>query len=369
MEPVRVLTVVGARPQFVKAAAVSRAVAAHNAVGAARAVDEQIIHTGQHYDDSMSKVFFDELHIPRPRVNLEVGSGPHGQQTGRMLERLEELMVAQRPDWVLVYGDTNSTLAGALAAVKLHLRIAHVEAGLRSFNRFMPEEINRIVTDVLSSLLLCPTDTAVANLAREGVTANVHQVGDVMYDSVLHNTKLARAQSRIVGSLGLQGKGYYLATIHRAENTDQPDQLAGILSALSRLERPTVLPLHPRTRKTLGAGLEKLGGLVKVIDPVAYLDMLALEASARLILTDSGGVQKEAYWFAVPCVTLRDQTEWVELVDAGANVLTGADAKAILAAVGAFESADCKLSPLASKDLYGDGNSSGRIVELLAGLV
>ena len=367
MTSVKVFTIVGARPQFVKAAAVSRAVAAHNAAGTARAIDERIIHTGQHYDPNMSQVFFDELQIPRPAVNLDVGSGPHGQQTARMLERLEELLTAQRPDWVLVYGDTNSTLAAALAASKLHVPIAHVEAGLRSFNRRMPEEINRIVTDVLSSMLLCPTDLAVRNLGNEGITANVHQVGDVMYDSVLHNTRLARSGSRILQALGLADKSFYLATIHRAENTDQPDRLAGILSALSQLKVPTILPLHPRTRKTLGTALGKLAGKVRVIDPVAYLDMLSLEASARLILTDSGGVQKEAYWFAAPCVTLRDQTEWMELVDSGCNRLAGADTKAILEAVGAFEALDCKLDHLAAGSLYGDGKSSERIVSLLAG--
>jgi len=369
MKPIKVLTVVGARPQFIKAAAVSRAVAAHNAnPAAAGPIDEQIIHTGQHYDDNMSKVFFDELQIPRPRVNLEVGSGSHGQQTARMLEKLEELFQADRPDWVLVYGDTNSTLAGALAASKLHLPIAHVEAGLRSFNRMMPEEINRIVTDVLSSLLLCPTDAAVRNLANEGITAGVHQVGDVMYDSVLHNTELARGRSTIVQTLGLAPKSFYLATIHRAENTDDPRRLAGIIEALGRLDRPTVLPLHPRTRKTLGEGLKKLGAKVRVIDPVSYLDMLSLESAARLILTDSGGVQKEAYWLGAPCVTLRDQTEWVELVQGGCNVLAGADAAAILAAVRGYEASGCALPQAAAgSHLYGDGASAARVVKLLAG--
>jgi len=365
MNAVKVFTVIGARPQFVKAAAVSRAVPAHNAAGVGRRVDERIIHTGQHYDDNMSKVFFDQLQIPRPQVNLEVGSGTHGQQTARMIERIESLLIAEPPDWVLVYGDTNSTLAAALAAVKLHLRIAHVEAGLRSFNRAMPEEINRVVTDVLSAMLLCPTDVAVANLAAEGVTAGVHQVGDVMYDSVLHNAQLAHRHSQILATLGLPAKGYYLATIHRAENTDEPSRLAGIIEALGAVDKPTVLPLHPRTRKTLGAGLEKLASKVRVIDPVPYLDMLELEAGARLILTDSGGVQKEAYWFSVPCVTLRDQTEWVELVTAGCNRLAGTSAQAILEAVRSFEAADCRLDAQAVS-LYGDGASSRRIVELLA---
>jgi len=229
----------------------------------------------------------------------------------------------------------------------------------------MPEEINRVVTDVLSAMLLCPTDVAVANLAAEGVTAGVHQVGDVMYDSVLHNAQLAHRHSQILATLGLPAKGYYLATIHRAENTDEPSRLAGIIEALGAVDKPTVLPLHPRTRKTLGAGLEKLASKVRVIDPVPYLDMLELEAGARLILTDSGGVQKEAYWFSVPCVTLRDQTEWVELVTAGCNRLAGTSAQAILEAVRSFEAADCRLDAQAVS-LYGDGASSRRIVELLA---
>jgi len=327
---------------------------------------ERTIHTGQHYDDKMSKVFFDELRISEPAVNLEVGSGPHGAQTGRMLERIEADLVARRADWVLVYGDTNSTLAGALAAAKLHIPVAHVEAGLRSFNRRMPEEINRTVADRVATLLFCPTTTAVENLRNEGVTEGVHQVGDVMYDSVLFNAALADRSSDVLRRLGLAPKLFYLATVHRAENTDDPARLAGILSAFGRMERPIVLPLHPRTRKTLGAGLDKVGGRVRVIDPVPYLDMLVLEKNARLILTDSGGVQKEAYWFGVPCVTLRDETEWVELVEAGCNRLAGAKADAILAAVDTFEAAGAQLSPGLPQDLYGDGHSAEKVVSILA---
>jgi UDP-GlcNAc3NAcA epimerase len=362
---VKITTVVGARPQFIKAAAVSRAMAAFNASAAGPRLQERLVHTGQHYDDNMSKVFFDELDIPRPAANLEVGSGPHGRQTGLMLERLEQDLQADRPDWVLVYGDTNSTLAGALAAAKLHVPVAHVEAGLRSFNRRMPEEINRVVADCLSTLLLCPTATAVANLAREGVTAGVHDVGDVMYDSVLFNAALAERSSTVLARVGLTPKTFYLATVHRAENTDDPSRLAGIIEAFGGVGVPLVLPLHPRTRKTLGAGLARLGGGVRVVDPVPYLDMLILEKNARIILTDSGGVQKEAYWFGVPCVTLRDETEWVELVETGCNRLVGADADAILAAVGTFEAKGAALPAARPSDLYGDGHSADKIVGIL----
>ncbi len=367
MNDIEIVTVVGARPQFIKAAAVSRAVAALNAAGGDRRVRERIVHTGQHYDENMSKVFFEELQIPRPAVNLEVGSGPHGRQTAAMLERLEEVLLEGRPDWVLVYGDTNSTLAGALAAAKLHVPVAHVEAGMRSFNRRMPEEINRVVADCLSTLLFCSTDTAVGNLAREGITGGVHKVGDVMYDSVLFRAALAEKSSRVMDELQLEPKSFYLATVHRAENTDQPGRLAGIIAAFERAGRPVVLPLHPRTRKVLGAPLAKIGGQVRVIEPVSYLDMLMLERGARLILTDSGGVQKEAYWFDVPCVTLRDETEWVELVTAGGNRLVGADTESILSAVAAFERDGARLPADRPADLYGDGASAEKIVGILLG--
>ncbi len=363
MRTCRIVTIVGARPQFIKAAAVSRAVAAANAAGPR--VTETLIHTGQHYDANMSKVFFEELRIPSPAANLEVGSGPHGRQTGAMLERIEAVLLEEKPDWVVVYGDTNSTLAGALAAAKLHVRTAHVEAGLRSFNRRMPEEINRVLADHLADLLLCPTRTAVANLAAEGIAEGVHQVGDVMYDSVLFNSTLAQRSSDVIARLGLERTPFYLATVHRAENTDDPRRLAGILEAFARLGRPTILPLHPRTRGVLGERLEGMGGQVRVIDPAGYLDMLMLERSARLILTDSGGVQKEAYWFGTPCVTLRDQTEWVELVEGGFNRLAGADPEAIAAAVAHFEAAGEGLFAGSPQDLYGDGHSAERIVELL----
>jgi UDP-N-acetylglucosamine 2-epimerase len=366
MRTKKIITVIGARPQFIKAAAVSRAIAAVNAAGGAVQIDERIIHTGQHYDANMSKVFFDELKIPRPMVNLAVGSGSHGQQTGAMLERIEQVLLEEKPDWTLIYGDTNSTLAGALAAAKLHIPVAHVEAGLRSFNRRMPEEINRVVADALSALLFCPTTTAAANLAKEGAVGGVHQVGDVMYDSVLFNAELAQGRQGILERFGMEPKAYYLATVHRAENTDDPARLAGIVAAFAGLDRPILLPLHPRTRKTLGANLAGLAGKVRVIDPVSYLDMIVLEQNARLILTDSGGMQKEAYWFGVPCVTLRDETEWVELVAAGCNRVVGADPGAIAAAVVGLESAGAALPESRPRDLYGDGHSAEAIVGILA---
>ncbi|MHC4075437.1 MAG: non-hydrolyzing UDP-N-acetylglucosamine 2-epimerase [Planctomycetota bacterium] len=360
----KILSVVGARPQFIKAAAVSRAIIEYNKQSDCGVI-EKIVHTGQHYDGNMSKVFFDELKIPRPAVNLEVGSGSHGRQTGLMLERLENVIIKEQPDWVLIYGDTNSTLAGALAAAKLHVPVAHVEAGLRSFNRKMPEEINRVVADHLSALLFCPTDTAVKNLRTEGLTDGVHQVGDVMYDSVLFNSQLAERSSDVMKRLGLDEKSYYLATIHRAENTDDKVRLDGIISAFEKIEAPIVLPLHPRTKKTLGAGLRKLGSSIRIIEPVAYLDMLMLEKNARLILTDSGGVQKEAYWFNVPCITLRDETEWVELVEAGCNEVVGADSDRILYAVARAEEKTDSKSISEAGQLYGNGQGSGKIVNIL----
>ncbi len=350
---VKITSVVGARPQFVKAAPVSRAVAAFNDSSGDVRIEERIVHTGQHYDENLSRVFFDELKIPRPAIDLEVGSGAHGRQTGAMLERLEQDLLKEKPDWVLIYGDTNSTLAGALAAVKLHIPVAHVEAGMRSFNRRMPEEINRIVADVVSSLLFCSTATAAANLANEGITRGVHQVGDVMYDSLLFNAELAQQASDVMTRLSLEPESFYLATVHRAENTDDPKRLEGIVTAFEQIDSPIILPLHPRTRKSLGSELEKIGGRVRVVDPVPYLDMLSLEQNARLILTDSGGVQKEAYWFEVPCVTLRDETEWVELVEAGCNRLAGADPERILKAVSDFEAAGATLSAESPSDLYG----------------
>jgi len=357
----RMLTVIGARPQFVKAAAVSRAIAAHNANAGVRHIDECLLHTGQHYDANMSAVFFQELGIPEPRHHLNVGSGSHAGQTGDILVGVERVVQAERPDCVLVYGDTNSTLAGAMAAAKLSVPVVHVEAGLRSFNRAMPEEINRILADAISDLLLCPSRTAVGHLAREGIMRGVHEVGDVMYDSVLHHATLASERSTIVEQLGLSNTPYVLATLHRAENTDRPDRLLALLATLSDLPVPVVLPLHPRTRAAQQKAGDMPGGSLRIIEPVGYLDMLALICGSQMVLTDSGGMQKEAYWLDRPCVTLREETEWVELVEAGVNRLAGTDRGRVM---GAFDWAlGCRMPP--EKLLYGDGQTARRIVELL----
>jgi UDP-GlcNAc3NAcA epimerase len=365
MQVCKITSIVGARPQFIKAAAVNRALVTFNKRNDNIRLEESMVHTGQHYDESMSKVFFDELQIPKATINLGVGSGSHGYQTGTMLERIESVLLDNRPDWVLVYGDTNSTLAGALSAAKLHIPIAHIEAGLRSFNRQMPEEINRVVVDHLSILLFSPTYTATQNLAKEGITEGVHQVGDVMYDSVLFNARLSEQSSKIMQQLGLTKESFYLATIHRAENTDNPERMNDILSAFSQIDRLIVLPMHPRTRNSLGIEIAKISANVHVIDPVSYLDMLTLEKNAHMILTDSGGVQKEAYWFKVPCITLRDETEWVELVQAGCNQVVGSNISAIsMAVAGAEEKADMQL-PTQAPELYGDGHSAEKIVAIL----
>ena len=354
----KIVSIVGARPQFIKAAPVSRTLR--------QVADEVLIHTGQHYDREMSAVFFDELDIPEPDYNLGVGSGPHGWQTGQMLIRLEGILLKEQPDWVLVYGDTNSTLAGALAAVKLHVPVAHVEAGLRSLNRAMPEEHNRVLTDHAADLLFCPTQTAVDNLAREGITEGVHLVGDVMYDAILYNTALAKQRSDALTRLGLSPGGYALATVHRPRNTDDPARLRNILTAFGEIEETVIFPIHPRTRQAI-AKLYQSDSLflnppipnLQFIEPVGYLDMLILEQHARLILTDSGGVQKEAYLFGVPCLTLREETEWVETVNAGWNLLVGADRAAIDRAAREFR-------PVGSPPpLFGDGHASERITALL----
>ena len=316
----KLVTVVGARPQFIKAAALSRQVRSMNGV------QEVLVHTGQHYDDNMSDVFFRELGLPGPVVNLGIGSGRHGAQTGRMLEGLEEVLLTERPDWLVIYGDTNSTLAAALAGVKLHIPVAHVEAGLRSFNRRMPEEVNRVLSDHASELLFAPTAAAVGNLTREGITPErIQLVGDVMYDVALAASDVADRESRIIAQLGLTPGRYILATVHRAENTDVPARLAAILCGLSQVgeELPVVLPIHPRTRRIVEEvpELGRLAARLRVIHPIGYLDMVMLEKSAKLIATDSGGVQKEAYFYGVPCVTLRPETEWIELIELGWNRL------------------------------------------------
>jgi len=315
----KIVTIVGARPQFIKCAPVSRALRAEHT--------EVLVHTGQHYDANMSDVFFTELDIPAPDYHLGIGSGPQGEQTGRMLAAIEEVIMKEQPDMVLVYGDTNSTLAGALAAVKLHIPVAHVEAGLRSFDRSMPEEINRVVTDHVSDLLFCPTQTAVDNLLTEGITTGVHLTGDVMVDALLYNAGIAEESSTVLEDLELVEGGYSVATVHRASNTDAEENLRSIVDAFGEIGNPIVFPAHPRTVKYLKEyGLyDHLPGNVRLTEPLAYLDMLHLMRHARMILTDSGGVQKEAYVLKVPCVTLRENTEWVETLRDGWNVLVGAD--------------------------------------------
>jgi UDP-GlcNAc3NAcA epimerase len=349
----KIVSVVGARPQFIKAAPVGRALA--NA-----GIEEVLLHTGQHYDPSMSDVFFSELGIGEPRYNLGVGSGTHGAQTAAMLAGIEEVLAAERPDRLLIYGDTNSTLAGALAAAKRSVPVAHVEAGLRSYNRAMPEEINRLVADTLSDLLFCPTEVAEANLAREGITSGVHVVGDVMYDAVMWAaSRVDEGASDIVTELGLESGHYLLATVHRASNTDAPENLTAIMWALREAGEPVVFPVHPRTRKAIVEAGIHAGENVMMIEPVSYLDMLALERHARVILTDSGGVQKEALWLHVPCVTMRNETEWVETVGCGWNTLTGTNPARILEALGAPK----PLQP--PPTIYGDGHASERIADLL----
>jgi UDP-GlcNAc3NAcA epimerase len=314
----RIVTIVGARPQFIKAFPLSQAFAESGDF------NEIMIHTGQHFDKNMSEIFFTELGIPRPKYNLGINSGTHGTMTGRMLECIEIVLLQERPDAVLVFGDTDSTLAGALAASKLYFPMIHVEAGLRSYNRHMPEEINRVVTDHVSSILLCPTTASVENLAREGITQGVHKVGDLMYDAALIGTRLASKHSTIVRDLGLKRKGYGVATVHRAQNTADLKALAHILEFIAEQAktRPIVFPLHPRTRnaaRTAKFSLARKG--VEIIEPVGYLDMCQLLNGAAVVLTDSGGMQKEAYFHRVPCVTLRSETEWVETIDAGWNRL------------------------------------------------
>ncbi len=399
----KIVTIIGARPQFIKAAAVSRAIDEHNRLTPDTApftndaspmasnplpITEVLVHTGQHYDEDMSAIFFRELEIPEPAYNLGIGSGTHGQQTGEMLAAIEKVLIVEKPDWVIVYGDTNSTLAGALAAAKLHIPIAHVEAGLRSFNRLMPEEINRIVADHLSHLLLCPSQIAVDNLAAEGIplplthnplpiTSRVFIVGDVMADALQFAVNKVQHNIDIKEKFHLQHGTYLLATIHRAENTDNKERLENIMNALSEIAKneTVVLPIHPRTKKILENSFPMTHNLspgtgalrthnpspvtfgLKIIDPVGYFDMIALENSARMILTDSGGIQKEAYWLKVPCITLRNETEWVETVENGWNKLTGANPTAIIDAVHNFK------PPTEQAALYGNGQAASRVLQ------
>jgi len=320
---------------------------------------EVLLHTGQHYDENMSRVFFEELELPEPDIHLGVGSGSHAEQTGQMMVGIERVAQGEKPDWVLVYGDTNSTLAGALAAAKLQIPVAHVEAGLRSFNRAMPEEINRLVCDHLSQALFCPSEQAVQNLAQEGITKGVYQVGDVMYDAVRFYIPLAKQRSRILEDLNLKSGCYALATVHRAGNTDDPARLGAILAALGQVGLPVAFPVHPRTRKVIRNDGVTLPGNILAIDPVGYLDMLQLEANADCILTDSGGMQKEAYWVGARCLTLREETEWVETVEVGWNRLVGTDRDAIISAVKSWRPSGER------PPVYGDGQAAEKISEIL----
>jgi UDP-GlcNAc3NAcA epimerase len=348
----KLITIVGARPQFIKAAAVSREIAKHSDI------QELIVHTGQHFDANMSDIFFEEMSIPKPDYNLDINGLGHGAMTGQMLEKIEEVLLIEQPDWVLVYGDTNSTIAGALAAKKLHIKVAHVEAGLRSFNMAMPEEVNRILTDRISNILFCPTDAAIDNLKKEGydnIDIRIEKSGDVMQDAAMFYTKIAKAPE-----INLADE-FVLATIHRAENTDDLNRLRAITQSFEEIAKdiPVVLPIHPRTANILkkeGMSAEN----VKIIEPVGYLEMVYLLEHCKLVMTDSGGLQKEAFFFQKPCITLRDETEWVELVQNGFNTIVGADKSKIL---NAFQNQKYNLN--FDVDLYGNGIASSNIVNSL----
>lgn len=380
----KIINIIGARPQFIKYAPISRMVIENNklAIDESSLITNILVHTGQHYDYLMSKVFFDELGISEPNYNLGVGSGYHGWQTGEMLKGIEDVLLKEKPDWVMVYGDTNSTLAGALAAVKLHIPVAHVEAGLRSYNRKMPEEINRIFTDYASSILFCPTENAVNNLLKEGFSNIINNgklieeslnssdstidsapiivnVGDVMYDAMLASLEIAQKKSNVLITYDLLPKTYYLATIHRAENADDPERFKNIIEAFVEISRTKQLiwPVHPRNRKYLKS--LTLPSTLRLIDPVSYFDMLILEKNAEKIFTDSGGVQKEAYLMRVPCITLRDETEWVETVESRWNIIVGTNKDKII------EGALTSFSNLVSDSHYGDGRAADKIIKVL----
>lgn len=363
----KIVTIIGARPQIIKAAALSRAIKEHDA----ERIHEVIVHTGQHYDDNMSQVFFDELGIPHPDYNLHVGSASHGVQTAKMIEGIEKILLEERPDCIVLYGDTNSTLAGAVAASKVHVPIVHIEAGLRSFNKSMPEEINRIVCDHCSTLLFTPTLAGFDNLRREGFPLDnegpftidnpkVYHCGDIMYDNSMHFSSIADQKVNILERLGLKGKPFVLATLHRDSNTDQPDRLNAILEAFKELSKeiPIVLPMHPRTRKKAS---DFHADNVIITEPVSFLEIIQLEKHAQLILTDSGGVQKEAYFFKKPCVILRPETEWIELVNVGAACLADADKTKILESSRRF----LQSPPTHFPEVFGDGHAAEFILENL----
>ncbi len=380
----KIINIIGARPQFIKYVPISRMVIGNNklAIDESSLITNILVHTGQHYDYLMSKVFFDELGISEPNYNLGVGSGSHGWQTGEMLKRIEDVLLKEKPDWVMVYGDTNSTLAGALAAVKLHIPVAHVEAGLRSYNRKMPEEINRVFTDYASSILFCPTENAVNNLRTEGFSNIINNgklieeslnfsdstidsapiivnVGDVMYDAMLASLEIAQKKSNVLITYGLLPKTYYLTTIHRAENADDPERFKNIIKAFVEISKTKQLiwPVHPRNRKRLES--LTLPSTLRLIDPVSYFDMLILEKNAEKIFTDSGGIQKEAYLMQVPCITLRDETEWVETVESRWNIIVGTNKDKII------EGALASFSSTVSDSHYGDGKAANKIIKVL----
>jgi len=362
------VSIVGARPQFVKLSPLCRAIEAHNRRGVLPRIRHRIVHTGQHYDPDVAQIFFVQMGIPEPDYNLAVGSGSHGLQLARMLERLERALIKERGDWVLIYGDTNSTLAGALVGARLELPLAHIEAGCRSGEPGMPEEHARIVADHLSRVLLAPSQVAMANLSREGIggpsdplNRQTAFVGDVMYDALLHNVELAeRSAFENLAQFGLDSRKYYLLTLHRAENTKSPERLRQILQAAQSLDFPVVFPIHPRTQKVLAAAQISVNGNVRPTGPLGYLDMISLEKHSKQILTDSGGVQKEAFYLGVPCVTLRDKTEWPETVELGANIVAGTEPEKIKEAIfNPRHWSQREATP------YGDGHASQKIIETI----
>lgn len=354
----KIASIVGVRPQFVKASVVSKELRKNN--------EEILIHTGQHYDYKMNNVFFNELNIPEPEYFLEIGSGTHGYQTGEMLKKIEEVFLKEKPDVVLTYGDTNSTIAGALAAAKMHIKNAHIESGLRSFDRSMPEEINRILTDHCSDLLFCPTQNAVSNLEKEGITKNVFLTGDVMADSLMYNKEIAEAKSTILSDLDLKEKSYAVATIHRASNTDSIKNMTDIVDSFSHLYDTLIFPVHPRTLKLLKEyGLyEKLNESVKLMEPLGFLNFIKLMNHSKMIFTDSGGIQKEAYILKVPCITLRENSEWIETVEDEWNILVGTDKDKFADAVNNF-----KPSMKTHKNRFGNGNAAAEIVSILEEII
>jgi UDP-GlcNAc3NAcA epimerase len=355
----KIVTIIGARPQFVKSAVVSRAMLK------SAFIKEIVVHTGQHFDENMSKIFFDELGMSLPKYNLGIGGGSHGENTGRMIEAIEKVLIKEKPDYILVYGDTDSTLAASISASKLNIPIAHIEAGLRSYNRKMPEEINRVLTDHASTILFAPTTKAFETLINEGIRPDmVINVGDVMFDAAIYFGSLSQGSASILDRLNLKSKGYVLATVHRQENVDAADTLTSIIEGLGLSNRNIILPLHPRTKKKLlefGISLPKT---LRVIDPLGYLEMIQLEKNAEIIVTDSGGVQKEAFFHKVPCVTLRNETEWVELVELGFNRLTGSDANRICLALKSAKESNLDWG----SPIYGNGNAADKIVDYFTGL-